>query len=225
MPAETTADRAADREPLSKLLYKGTTAAHQAAEQTPYMLAMFQGRLSKDAYSRWLVRFHFVYAALEATSEALRDDPAVGRLHLPELARTEAIERDLAYFHGRDWRDELSPSPGTDAYVARLRHVREEWPLGLVPHHWIRYAGYLHGGATLAKLLTTTYGLPEGEGMRFYDFADIADPAAFIGDYHARMNAVPAGPGDIDALVSEGTRAFEANTAITTELGEEAGLS
>ncbi len=55
--------------------------------------------------------------------------------------------------------------------MARLRHVREEWPLGLVPHHWIRYAGYLHGGATLAKMLTTTYGLPGGEGMRFYDFA------------------------------------------------------
>lgn len=61
MPAET----AADREPLSKLLYKGTTAAHQAAEQTPYVLAMFQGKLSKGDYSRWLVRFHFVYSALE----------------------------------------------------------------------------------------------------------------------------------------------------------------
>lgn len=221
MPAETTADR----EPLSKLLYKGTTEAHQAAEQTPYMLAMFQGKLSKEAYSRWLVRFHFVYSALEAASEALRDDPAVGSLHLPELHRTEAIERDLAYFYGRDWRAELSASPGTDAYVARLDHVRDEWPLGLVPHHWIRYAGYLHGGATLAKMLTTTYGLPEGEGMRFYDFAEIPDRTAFIGDYHARMNAVPAGPDDIDALVAEGTRAFEANTAITLELGEETGQS
>ncbi|MFI0349096.1 heme oxygenase (biliverdin-producing) [Actinomadura sp. 9N407] len=221
MPAETTADR----EPLSRLLYQGTTAAHQAAEQTPYMLAMFQGRLTREAYSRWLVRFHFVYSALEATSEALRDDPAVGRLRLPELDRTEAIERDLAYFHGRDWRAELSPSPGTDAYVARLRHVREEWPLGLVPHHWIRYAGYLHGGATLAKMLTATYGLPEGEGMRFYDFAGIEDRPAFIPGYHDRMNAVPTGPEDVGALVAEGTRAFEANTAITIELGDEAGLA
>lgn len=73
--------------------------------------------------------------------------------------------------------------------MARLRRVRDEWPLGLVPHHWIRYAGCLHGGATLAKLLTTTYGLPEGEGMRFYDFAKIPDPPDFIGEYHARMNA------------------------------------
>lgn len=220
MPAETTADR----EPLSKLLYKGTTAAHQAAEQTPYMLAMFRGKLSKGDYSRWLVRFHFVYSALEETSEALRDDPAVGRLHLPELHRTEAIERDLAYFYGTGWRAELTSSPGTDAYVARLRRVRDEWPLGLVPHHWIRYAGYLHGGATLAKLLSTTYGLPEGEGMRFYDFAEIPDPPDFIGEYHARMNAVPVAADDVGALVAEGSRAFEANTAITTELGDEAGL-
>ncbi|NVI92790.1 heme oxygenase (biliverdin-producing) [Actinomadura sp. BRA 177] len=221
MPAETTADR----EPLSKLLYQGTTEAHQAAEQTPYMLAMFQGKLPKEDYSRWLVRFHFVYSALEETAEALRGDPAVGGLYLPELNRTEAIERDLAYFYGTDWRAELTPSPGTDAYVARLRHVREEWPLGLVPHHWIRYAGYLHGGATLAKMLTTTYGLPEGEGMRFYDFAGIPDRTAFIGDYHTRMNAVPVKAEDVDALVAEGTRAFEANTAITTELGAESGLS
>lgn len=221
MPAETTADR----EPLSKLLYRGTTAAHQAAEQTPYMLALFQGTLPKEDYGRWLVRFHFVYAALEETSEALRGDSAVGGLRLPELDRTEAIERDLAHFYGRSWRDELASSPGTDAYVARLRHVRDEWPLGLVPHHWIRYAGYLHGGATLAKMLTTTYGLPEGEGMRFYDFAAIPDRTAFIGEYHARMNAVPVGPDDIAALIAEGNRAFEANTAITTELGAEAGLS
>ncbi len=39
------------------------------------------------------------------------------------------------------------------------------------------------------------------------------------------MNAVPVKAEDVDALVAEGTRAFEANTAITTELGAESGLS
>ncbi len=96
MSAETTADR----EPLSKLLYQGTTEAHQAAEQTPYMLAMFQGKLPKEDYSRWLVRFHFVYSALEETAEAARR-PRRRRAVPPELNRTEAIERDLAYFTGR----------------------------------------------------------------------------------------------------------------------------
>ncbi|WP_433213916.1 heme oxygenase (biliverdin-producing) [Microtetraspora malaysiensis] len=216
---------AQEREPLSKLLYHRTSEAHRAAENTPYMLAMFQGKLTKDAYSAWLVRFHAVYSALEQTAEALREDPSVGSLYLPQLNRTEAIERDLAYFYGRDWRDALKTSPATDAYVARLHRVRDEWPLGLVPHHWIRYAGYLHGGATLARMLTTTYGLSDGDGVAFYDFTEIEDNHAFIADYHARMNAVPVTAEDVDPLVEEGNHAFRGNEAITVELGGEFSLS
>ncbi|WP_067177747.1 biliverdin-producing heme oxygenase [Microtetraspora niveoalba] len=216
---------AQEREPLSKLLYHGTSEAHRAAENTPYMLALFQGRLPKDAYVAWLVRFHAVYSELERTTGALREDPAVGSLHLPQLNRTEAIERDLAHFNGPGWRDSLRTSPATDAYVARLRRVREEWPLGLVPHQWIRYAGYLHGGATLAKLLRTTYGLSDGAGLAFYDFTEIEDNRAFISDYHARMNAVPVAAHDIEPLVEEGNHAFRGNAAITVELGEEFGVS
>ncbi|WP_031168963.1 heme oxygenase (biliverdin-producing) [Streptosporangium roseum] len=209
-----------DLDPLSRLLYKGTTEAHRAAENTPYMLALFQGKLTEDAYRLWLIRFHAVYAALERTTEALRDDPAVGVLHLPQLHRTEAIEKDLAHFYGRDWRQALETSPATDAYVARLERVREEWPLGLVPHHWIRYAGYLHGGATLGKMLATTYGLTGGEGTAFYDFAEIGDTHAFVSEYHARMNSIPVTDEDIPALVDEGNQAFNGNAAITVELGE-----
>ncbi|WP_433360021.1 heme oxygenase (biliverdin-producing) [Streptosporangium sp. CA-115845] len=216
---------AQERNPLSKLLYHGTSEAHRIAENTPYMLALFQGKLAKDAYAAWLVRFHAVYSELEQTAEALRADPSVGSLWLPQLNRTEAIERDLAYFYGPDWRDSLRISPATDAYVARLRRVRDEWPLGLVPHHWIRYAGYLHGGATLAKLLSTTYDLPDGAGVTFYDFAEIEDNHAFIAGYHARMNAVPVTAEDIESLVEEGNHAFRGNTAITVELGEEFGIS
>ncbi|MEU8249683.1 biliverdin-producing heme oxygenase [Nonomuraea sp. NPDC048916] len=213
-----------DREPLSKLLYRGTSDAHRAAENTPYMLALFQGKLTEDAYRLWLVRFHTVYSALERTTEALRDHPAVGGLHLPQLNRTEAIERDLAHFYGRDWRAALESSPATDAYTARLDRVREEWPLGLVPHHWIRYAGYLHGGATLARMLSTAYGLSEGAGMAFYDFAEIEDTHAFVTEYHARMNAVPVTDEDVAALVAEGDHAFDGNAAITVELGETCGI-
>lgn len=213
-----------DREPLSQLLYAGTTDAHRAAEQTPYMRALFQGKLSREAYRAWLVRFHYVYTALEETTAALRDDPAVGGLYLPELLRTEAIERDLGYFYGRDWRAALEPSPATDAYVARLRRVREEWPLGLVPHHWIRYGGYLHGGRMLARRLASTYDLPDGTGTAFYAFTEIADNAAFITEYHARMNAVPLGSDDVAALIEEGDQAFNANAAITVELGATFGV-
>jgi len=209
------------QEPLSKLLYRGTTEAHRAAENTPYMLALFQGKLTQEAYRLWLVRFHAVYSALERTTEALRDDPAVGVMHLPQLYRTEAIERDLAHFYGRDWREALATSPATDAYVARLERVREEWPLGLVPHHWIRYAGYLHGGATLGKLLATTYGLTGGEGTAFYTFAEIEDTHAFVADYHARMNGIALGEEDLPALVAEGNHAFDGNAAITVELGSD----
>ncbi|WP_327085358.1 biliverdin-producing heme oxygenase [Nonomuraea sp. NBC_01738] len=212
-------------EPLSTLLYQGTTTAHRAAENTPYMLALFQGKISAEGYRLWLSRFHPVYAALEEAAEALRHDPAVGRLYLPELFRTEAIERDLAFFHGRDWRAALGDaSPATGAYVARLRHVRDEWPLGLVSHQWIRYAGYLHGGATLAGMLSSAYGLSGGEGMAFYDFAEIGDTRAFVRKYHAKMDAVPVGDGDLALLVAEANFAFDANAAITVELGEACAL-
>lgn len=215
----------AEQLPLAKLLYQGTTDAHRAAEQTPYMLAMFEGKLTQEQYRAWLVCFHFVYSALEEATASLREHPVVGALHLPQLHRAEAIERDLAHFYGRGWRDALEPTPATGAYVARLREVRDEWPLGLIPHHWIRYAGYLHGGATLAALLSKTYGLAEGVGTAFYDFAAIEDRPAFIADYHARMNAVDVPEAERGRLVEEGRRAFGANTAITLELGTSFGLS
>lgn len=211
--------------PLAKLLYQGTTDEHRAAEQTPYMLAMFEGKLTREQYRLWLVRFHYVYSALEEATASLSDHPVLGALHLPQLNRSEAIERDLAYFYGSGWRDAVEPTPATSAYVARLREVRDAWPLGLVPHHWIRYAGYLHGGATLAGLLSRTYGLADGAGMAFYDFAAIEDRPAFIADYHARMNAIDVRGADRERIVEEGRRAFAANTAITLELGLSFGLS
>lgn len=211
------------REALNAALMQGTGEIHREAERRPFMVSLFKGELPKDAYVGYIARLWFVYDALESTIEALKDDPSVGRMYLPELFRRDKIGQDLAFFLGDDWRSQISESAATKTYTERVREIGSTFPAALVAHQWIRYLGYVLGQGILRKLVSGAYGVGE-EAMNFYSFPSIDEPKAFLGRYHGLMNSIELTDDDVAIVVAEGNRAFQLQIDITDELADEFGI-
>ncbi|MDT3398746.1 biliverdin-producing heme oxygenase [Streptomyces sp. B1866] len=209
--------------PFSTLLRTASQDLHTEANSSPFMSDMLGGRLGVAAYRRYTEQLWFVYRALEAPDDRARlsADPVAGPLLRPELARTEQLERDLAHLGGPDWRAGLTPLPTTAAYASRIAECARTWPGGYVAHHYTRYLGDLSGGQIVRDSAEKTWGFArKGDGVRFYVFADIANPAAFKREYRALLDALPVDDLEKQRVVDECRRAFKLNTALFWELNE-----
>jgi len=205
------------------------TASHQAhveAETSTFMSDLLAGRLGVDAYARYTEQLWFVYEALEAGAERLADDPVAGPFVRPELLRLRALERDLAYLRGPRWRARLSALPATQVYAERVRACAEEWAGGYVAHHYTRYLGDLSGGQIIRDKAERTWGFErKGDGVRFYVFEEIGNPAAFKRGYRELLDAVPVDELEKQRIVGECKRAFALNSGVFRGLGEEFAVS
>ncbi|KIF05378.1 heme oxygenase [Streptomyces sp. RSD-27] len=199
---------------------------HTEAETSAFMGDLLGGRLGVDAYTRYTEQLWFVYRALEDASDALRDDPVAGPFIRPELMRVAEIERDLAHLIGPDWREGVTALPATQAYAARVAECAARWPGGYVAHHYTRYLGDLSGGQIIRDRAERAWGFErKGDGVRFYVFADIANPAAFKRVYRELLDAIAADDLEKQRIIDECKRAFDHNGAVFRELGEEFRLS
>ncbi|MFF2654108.1 heme oxygenase (biliverdin-producing) [Streptomyces sp. NPDC058045] len=212
--------------PFSTLIRTASAEAHTEAENSTFMSDLLGGRLGVTAYARYTEQLWFVYRALEEDVAALREDPVAGPFLVPELARLAELERDLAHLRGPGWRDSLRPLPATEAYAARIAECARTWPGGYVAHHYTRYLGDLSGGQVIRGRAEQAWGFERrGDGVRFYVFEQIANPAAFKRSYRALLDAVPADELERQRIATECKRAFALNTAVFRELGEEFPLS
>lgn len=132
--------------PFSTVIRTASHAQHTEAENSSFMSDLLGGRLGVRAYRRYTEQLWFVYRALEDASGPLADDPVAGPFLRPELARTAALERDLAHLGGPSWHTGLTPLPATAAYADRVAACAHDWPAGFVAHHYTRYLGDLSGG-------------------------------------------------------------------------------
>ncbi|MEU2113035.1 biliverdin-producing heme oxygenase [Streptomyces sp. NPDC019507] len=199
---------------------------HTEAETSTFMSDLLGGRLAVEAYARYTEQLWFVYRALEGSAGALQGDPVAGPFIRPELFRTAALERDLAHLRGPGWRDGLLPLPATDAYAARVEECARTWPAGYVAHHYTRYLGDLSGGQIIRDKAERTWGFSrKGDGVRFYVFEQITNPAAFKRGYRELLDAVNADDLEKQRIIDECRRAFDFNGAVFRELGQEFPLS
>ncbi|WP_328401314.1 biliverdin-producing heme oxygenase [Streptomyces sp. NBC_00390] len=219
-------DATATGTPFSTLIRVASHEQHTEAETSPFMGDLLGGRLGVEAYARYTEQLWFVYRALEEAAGALRDDPVAGPFIRPELMRTAELERDLAHLRGADWRAGLTALPATDAYAARITECAHHWPAGYVAHHYTRYLGDLSGGQIIRDTAEKTWGFArKGDGVRFYVFEQIPNPAAFKRGYRELLDAVNADDLQKQRIVDECKRAFGLNGAIFRELGAEFPLS
>jgi heme oxygenase len=211
-------------EPLSKRIFGGSAVIHRKAERRPFMVVFFKAQLPREAYAEYLGRLSFIYAALEDADEALKSDPVVGGMYSPELHRRDAIEADMEFFLGRGWRERVSYSPETKGYVERIETVAEEFPPGFVAHQWLRYLGNVLAQPVLQRIMKRAYDLDD-RGTEFARYPKVADPRAYLGEYHARMNAMPLDDADVAKVVDEANRAWEHQIRFTDELAADFGIT
>ncbi|MFF9766326.1 heme oxygenase (biliverdin-producing) [Streptomyces sp. NPDC014636] len=211
---------------FSSLIRTASHEQHRQAETSTFMSDLLGGRLGVDAYARYTEQLWFVYDALESTAGRLAEDPVAGPFIRPELFRLPALERDLAHLRGPDWRAGLTALPAARVYADRVRECAERWPGGYVAHHYTRYLGDLSGGQIIRDTAERTWGFArKGDGVRFYVFERITNPAAFKRDYRELLDGIGADELERQRIVSECKRAFALNTDVFRALGEEFPLS
>ncbi|MFF3449385.1 heme oxygenase (biliverdin-producing) [Streptomyces sp. NPDC002667] len=212
--------------PFSTLIRTASHEQHTEAETSTFMSDLLGGRLGVEAYARYTEQLWFVYEALEAETGRLAGDPVAGPFLRPELLRRGALERDLAHLRGPDWRDSLTALPATRAYADRVRECTRTWPGGYVAHHYTRYLGDLSGGQIIRGRAERAWGFSrKGDGVRFYVFEDIANPAAFKRSYRELLDGVRADDLEKQRIVAECKRAFALNTGVFGALGAEFPLT
>lgn len=206
--------------PFSAVIRDATREQHTVAEESAFMADLLGGRLGVAAYARYTEQLWFVYRALEQAARRLADDPVAGPFIRPELTRLAELERDLAHLSGPGWRRTAVPLPATSAYAARIEAVADGWPAGYVAHHYTRYLGDLSGGQVIRGIAERTWGFDrKGDGVRFYVFEGIGNPAEFKREYRETLDAMPVDETEKQRVVDECGRAFTLNTAMFRDLG------
>jgi heme oxygenase len=203
---------------LASQLREGTKKAHTMAENTGFVSCFLKGVVDKASYRTLVADLWYVYSAMEEEIGKLTDHPVVGPIAFPQLNRREALEKDLAYYFGGDWRKQIQATPGAQAYVARLHQVAREAPELLVGHHYTRYIGDLSGGIILKNIAQKAMNLGEHDGLRFYEFDAIPDEKAFKTTYRATLDALPIDQATADRIVAEANEAFHCNMRMFQEL-------
>ena len=108
-------------------------------------------------------------------------------------------------------------------YCARIRAVAAgDAPYLLVGHLYSRYVGDLFGGQMMAGMAAKSLALdaaaPDGGGLAFYAFDDIADTRAFIDRWYAALNALDLGADARARVVDEANAVFALNIEVFDEL-------
>lgn len=211
---------------FSTLINAASREQHTEAENSPFMSDMLSGKLGVEAYRRYTEQLWFVYHALEQHWDRLAADPVAGPFMRQELARTASLELDLAHLGGTDWNARLEPLPATVEYLTRVTECATQWPAGYVAHHYTRYLGDLSGGQVIRGIAEKTWGFErKGDGVRFYVFADIANPAAFKREYRIMLDNLPIDTVEQQRVIDECKHAFALNTALFHDLNELSRLS
>lgn len=203
---------------LATQLREGTKKSHTMAENTGFVSCFLKGVVDKSSYRTLVADLYFVYGAMEEEIGKLKDHPVVAPIAFPQLNRREALERDLAFYFGPDWRSQIQASPSAAAYVERVRKVAAEAPELLVGHHYTRYLGDLSGGQILKNIAQKAMNLGESDGLHFYEFDAIDDEKAFKTTYRATLDSLPIDQPMADRIVEEANEAFHLNMTMFQEL-------
>jgi heme oxygenase (biliverdin-producing, ferredoxin) len=203
---------------LATKLREGTKKSHTMAENVGFVKCFLKGVVEKTSYRKLVANLYFVYSAMEEEMEKHREHPVLSKIYFPELNRKQSLEKDLYYYYGPNWREEVAPSPAAKAYVQRIREVSATQPELLVAQSYTRYLGDLSGGQILKGIAQRGMNLSDGEGSAFYEFADIPDEKAFKNTYRQAMNELPIDEAMADKIVDEANAAFGMNMKMFMEL-------
>ena len=211
-------DATAPAEGFSTRLRRATLAEHKATEASPFVRRLLSRRLPIDGYAGMTAQWWFLYGALEREVAAHRTKPILAAFVDDDLCRLDALASDLDALLGADWRAKVEPLRGTEAYVERLGALADDWPAGLLAHHYLRYMGDLSGGQIIAKVVRRAYGPAGDAATRFYAFERIPDLAAYKATYRGRLDRVELDATGRQRLIDEVDLGYRLTERIFAEL-------
>ncbi len=203
--------------PLTEALRDRARPRAEAQDADEFMTALVTGRGCRDDYVALVAQHYFVYRAIEQATERMAADPVAARFISPRLTRLPAIEADLDYLVGHDWREVVRPLASTAAYVERIEQVGAVWVGGFIAHHYTRYLGDLSGGRLLRSLLQRQFGF-DTNGVGLYLFAEIAEPRRFCSTYREALDQAPWDDDERARVVAEVENAYRLTTDVFAEL-------
>lgn len=205
---------------LAIKLRSGTQQSHAAVENLGFMKCFVKGVVDRSCFAKFLSNLYFVYSELEAALESNKNHPCVSVLYFSELNRKANLEKDLEFYYGCDWQNQITPSPAAQNYISRIREVCAKEPELLIAHAYTRYMGDLSGGQMLQKVAQSTLKLEGYQGTSFYNFEQIPDKTEFKNKYRQALNAVPVDDTTADRIVAEANNSFHFNMQMAKELEE-----
>lgn len=206
---------------LDVSLREGTKNSHTLAENTAFMKCFLKGIVEKSFFRKLLADLYFVYCVLEVELQRYQNHPVVGLMYFPELNRQANLEKDLAYYYGENWQEEITPSPVGQVYVNRLREIANTQPELLIAHAYTRYMGDLSGGQALRNIARSAMDLPADQGTAMHEFEQIPTPEArraFKEKYRQALNSLAIDEAMIQKIVDEANYAFALNRDVVHEL-------
>ncbi|GAB4532344.1 MAG: heme oxygenase (biliverdin-producing) [Pleurocapsa sp.] len=209
---------------LASQLREGTKQSHTMAENTAYMKCFLKGIVEREPFRKLIANLYFVYSTLEAELLKHRDHPVVGLIYFPELNRKASLEKDLAFYYGDNWQEQIAPSEAGKVYVDRIKEISNNDPALLVAHSYVRYMGDLSGGQALKNIIRSALSLPPDQGTNFHQFDAFPSVEArrgFKGRYRDALNSLPVDNELIDKIVAEANAAFALNRDVMHALEPE----
>lgn len=207
----------ADIVSFSAALRERSSGSHSRSEHAGFMSDLLKGEGSREDYIALVAQHYFIYEALESAGDRMRKDPVAAVFISDRLTRLPALEADLDFLIGPDWRGSISPLPTTQRYVDRINEVAATWVGGFVAHHYTRYLGDLSGGVFIGRVMQRRFGF-ETNGVGFYLFDDIADPNAFKDVYREQLDAAPWDDAERERVIDEVLVAYQFNTELFLDL-------
>jgi heme oxygenase len=202
---------------LATQLREGTKKSHTMAENVGFVKCFLKGVVEKTSYRKLVTNLYFVYSAMEEEMEKLHQHPIISKVYFPQLNRKQSLEKDLYFYYGPNWRNEITVSEAGKAYVARIHEIAASEPELLVAHSYTRYLGDLSGGQILKNIAQRAMNLNEN-GTAFYEFCDIPDEKAFKNQYRQAMDELPIDQATAERIVAEANAAFGMNMKLFQEL-------
>lgn len=203
---------------LATQLREGTAQVHENAEGSTFVRRLMGGELDTRAFALLASAHYDIYRAMEAISEQFAGHEVIGSIIDRDLFRVAALEADLEFFLGENWRQERVVLPATGAYVQAIEQIADA-PHRFAAHHYTRYLGDLSGGQAIARLCSRHYGLTEAApGLLFYHFPTIPKPKVYKDTYRQLLDDMPLSLEQREEVVAEAIAVFHHNTNVFVEL-------
>nr|WDB00673.1 heme oxygenase [Cavernulicola chilensis] len=203
---------------LATQLREGTSKSHSMAENVSFVKSFLGGAVDKKSYRKLVANLYFVYQAIEEEMNFHKENSILSPIFYPELFRKESLSKDLEFYYGPKWQQEISPSRATQVYISRIHQISQNQPELLVAHAYTRYLGDLSGGQILKRIAQRAMNLQGKEGTAFYNFDKIGDEIQFKKEYRDNLNNLNISSKLAQEIVSEANVAFTLNMKMFQEL-------